>query len=485
MSLFRVLLIDDDEEDYILLKDLLREVRSNQYEIVWKSSYEKGRAALHGETFDVCLLDHRLGAHTGLELLRESQDMRIRCPIILLTGQGDFDLDIQAMQTGAAEYLVKSQINAPLLERSIRYAMKHALDKEDLRDQRELFRLLFDSTFEGIFVHRDGRIVDVNRSAADIFGVPSDSLKGENLFDLVREDSRQRLSEAMAKDVSDVFEAVGVRSDGSEIFIEVACRSVLSNGRAISLVAVRDRTERKELEAQILQQDRLASLGLLASSLAHEIGTPLGIIRSRTELIAKKASEGSELKADMGLVIGQIDRITKLIRSLLHLARGKKSTFGAAIPIQPVMTDILNLVQHELQRKDIRIDIEIHDEQAAVKAEPGLLGQVLLNMFVNSVHAIEEARKAGLSRDHRIAVLVDEYEGRIRIRVKDTGIGVPEKNIPNLFKPFFTTKEIGVGTGLGLATSYKFVHSWGGTMAVESREGEGATFTITLDKAQI
>lgn len=269
-----------------------------------------------------------------------------------------------------------------------------------------------------------------------------------------------------------------------------------SQGRPEKYVAVRyDITERKlaeerlsiyakeleESQAQVIQQDRLASLGLLASSLAHEIGTPMGIIRSRAEMAAKKAGNES-LKKDMDTIIGQIDRIAKLVHSLLNLARERRSDFGGSVNLAEVIKDIVNLIQHELARKGISLVGE-NVPEVLVKAEAGPLGQVLLNLLVNSVHAIEEAVKSGRKSDHTITVSVDNSDSFVEISIRDTGAGISPKNLSNLFKPFFTTKDIGQGTGLGLATSYKLVQSWSGSITADSVVGEGSVFKIKLLKA--
>lgn len=366
---FRILLIDDDEDDFINLLDLFEEIPRSKYKITWKSSYKEGLEALHTDTFDACLLDYRLGEHTGIDLLKEVQKLELVCPIIFLTGHSDFDLDIQAMQVGAAEYLIKGQLTAPLLERSVRYSMKHALDMQEL----------------------------------------------------------------------------------------------------------------KENKALILQQDRLASIGLLASSLAHEIGTPLGIIRSRAELVERRSTSNDTTKQDMSTVITQIDRITKLVNSLLHLAREKQSDHATAVDLNSVLQDVVNLMQHEFNRKDILLELSL-PEGTTVKAESGPLGQVFLNLFVNAIHAIEEAKTKGRERNHKLILNVTHSGSSVEISIQDTGCGISEKNFSQLFKPFFTTKDIGLGTGLGLATSYKLVQSWGGAISVESKENIGTTFKIKLQK---
>ncbi len=367
---FHILLIDDDEDDYINLRDLFAEITRSKYKITWKSSYRAGLEALNEHHFDVCLLDYRLGEHTGIDLLNEVRTLGHLCPIILLTGHSDFDLDLQAMQMGAAEFLIKGQLTAPLLERTVRYSIKHALDMQELRESK----------------------------------------------------------------------------------------------------------------AQILQQDRMASLGLLASSLAHEIGTPLGIIRSRAELVEKRSAINDSLKQDMGVVITQIDRITKLVQSLLNLAREKKATHAVSVDLDLVIEDILNLIKHEISRKGILLVLEVQSG-LQVKAEAGPLSQVLLNLLVNSIHAIEE-RQATIEKTegHQITLSTKSFADSIEISVKDTGCGIPDKNFPHLFKPFFTTKDIGLGTGLGLATSYRLVHSWSGSIFVQNSKPLGAIFTLKLEK---
>ena len=223
----------------------------------------------------------------------------------------------------------------------------------------------------------------------------------------------------------------------------------------------------------------MASLGLLASSLAHEIGTPLGIIRSRAELAEKKAKTLPAVQEDMKTIVTQIDRIAKLVKSLLQLARGHKSENAHAVNLNFIVEDMKTLLSHELELKDIAFRCTI-DDSTTVKAEPGPLGQVFLNLLVNAVHAIDEERKQGRKGDHKIEILATETSNVVKIVVADTGCGIPEMHLTQIFKPFFTTKEIGQGTGLGLATTIKLIVSWGGTIEVKSTVGRGTAFEITL-----
>lgn len=368
----KLLLIDDDEDDFFMLKSSLEEVPNSRFEIEWASSYESGEDKLFHNRYDVCFLDFRLGAHTGLDLLRDSLKANVKTPIILLTGYGEQEVDLEAMKLGAADYLIKDQVTPPLLERTIRYA-----------------------------IHR-----------------------------------------------------------------------------AQATQAVLDR------EAQILVQDRLASVGLLASSLAHEIGTPLGVIRGRAEYLEMQVKDDPNVKKNVEVIISQIDRVSKLIRSLLNLARGDKVRHAVTVDVAEILEEVLDLMAHELKRHNIQLTNEVASRGGVwVKAESGPLHQVLLNLLVNSIHAISSAIQAGPERSHSIRIEAIELDSQWSISIIDSGCGISESNMKNIFKPFFTTKDIGIGTGLGLATSYRIVEAWGGHITAESVENTGATFRILLPKA--
>src|ERR1017187_7156404 len=155
----RVLLVDDDEDDYIITRDLVSQIGNPPYMLDWIDTYDAALAALQRREHDICLLDYRLGERTGLELLRESQPFTGRPPMILLTGQGDHEIDLEAMKAGAADYLIKGQLDADKLERVIRYAVEDQRAKERLRRDRDLISRIMETSPVGIVVtDRAGRI---------------------------------------------------------------------------------------------------------------------------------------------------------------------------------------------------------------------------------------------------------------------------------------------------------------------------------------
>lgn len=236
---------------------------------------------------------------------------------------------------------------------------------------------------------------------------------------------------------------------------------------------------------QILLQDRLASIGLLASSLAHEIGTPLGVIRGRAEFLSMQLEGNQGTKKNVDVIITQIDRVSTLIRSLLKLARGEQEHVKQSVSLVEAVREVLDLLGHEIRKHDITLKNDLSQEmQPLVNAEPGPLHQVILNLLVNAVHAIDSAKQLGRKEGHFLRIRAEERRTSWALSLEDSGCGISDANLRKLFTPFFTTKEIGKGTGLGLATSYRIVEGWNGSIEVESKVGQGSTFRVVLPKFQ-
>jgi PAS domain S-box-containing protein len=240
-----------------------------------------------------------------------------------------------------------------------------------------------------------------------------------------------------------------------------------------------DISYRRELEAKVAHQDRLASVGLLASGLAHEIGTPLGVIRGRAEFLAMRAKE-PKIRTEMEIVTAEIDRISKLIRSLLRVSRDFTDVQLAEVSPRAVIDEVLGLVGQNLREDLVEIRNAISSE-VRVRADFDRLVQILLNLVINAIHAIRKATKDGRVDRHFLEFTSEvRRDGFIEIRVTDTGCGIPEENFKKLFQAFFTTKDVGEGTGLGLAIVSQLVHEMQGQILVRSKVGEGTTFSIAL-----
>ncbi len=501
-SPIRVLLVDDQEDDFVIIRALFQNL-GDGFSLDWTGNFDEAIEKVSQRAHDVYLVDYRLGLRDGLEFLHEAYKKDCRAPVILMTGYGDHEIDLRAMKSGAADYLVKVQLSEHLLERSIRYSLHQAKILEELREREEGFRRLLDSSREGMVVHtKEGVILTGNPSAARIFGKESELIR-HGLFEICDERLAVTVRECL-EHPSEVKESEFLRkSDSRRFFLEVSTQDLQYRGAKALVTTFRDISKRKELEAQVLVQDRLASVGLLSSSLAHEIGTPLGVIRGRAEYLSMLANSGDGVKKSADIIVAQIDRVTQLIKALLNLSRGSSAVGKEPVSLTKVVCEVTDLLGYELRKSKIQLNLsgllketprshcQVNELSFWGPSAPESFNQVLLNLLVNSVHAIDSAKKRGKLTDHFIAIHVDQFvetgnseaEKFWLLEVSDSGCGISKQNMSNLFKPFFTTKEIGVGTGLGLVSSYKIIQNIGGQILIDSTEMEGTKVSIRLPKA--
>ena len=246
-------------------------------------------------------------------------------------------------------------------------------------------------------------------------------------------------------------------------------------GRRVGWMEVyRDVTGQKLIEGNLFHVQRMVTLGQLVSSVAHELSNPLTSILGYAQLLRRRR-ETKQGETDVEHIVQEAERAGRIARSLLQFGRGAKPE-RAAVELNDVVKGALALLVSglSLERIDVELDLEPH--LPPVLGDAAQLQQVLLNLLVNSEQAIRQGRGRGgiRLRTRRAAA------GRVAVDVIDDGPGIPAAVLPHVFDPFFTTKPPGVGTGLGLSIAYGIAHDHGGTVAVESRPGSGAMFTVEL-----
>lgn len=255
-EIISVLLIEDDEDDYFLTKCLFDEFKDNRYKLEWTTDVSHALKAMKSGKFDIYLLDYRLGGHDGLQILREAIAGGCTAPILLLTGQTDKEVDIEAMQAGAADYLVKGQFEAPLLERVIRYSIQHFRSLERMHTSEERFRSVIQSASDAIFlVNYDGNIILWNNAAEKIFGYTEKEILGKSATVLMGEKYAQKAAETGLKRTIEEFlaplsgkiiQATGRRKDQSEFPLEMSGSIWETNQGFFYTAIIRDITERQK-----------------------------------------------------------------------------------------------------------------------------------------------------------------------------------------------------------------------------------------------
>lgn len=236
-----------------------------------------------------------------------------------------------------------------------------------------------------------------------------------------------------------------------------------------------DLSEVHALQSHLLRAEKLATVGILSAGIAHEIGTPLGVIRGSAELLLSTTEQTESGSETLELIIAQIDRISEVISGVLNFSR-ERPPHAISTALDEVVDDVLKLLRFEKRRKSVDVDVSIPDDLPHLRANPQHLQQVLINLFVNAFDASSDTD----SPVSLVASVADGTGGRfVEIRIEDEGHGIPEERIHQIFDPFFTTKKRGQGTGLGLPIVMKIIESHGGQIDVRSRLGVGTTFIVT------
>ena len=262
-GIIHILLIDDDHEDYLITRSRLQQIKDQEYELEWVDGFDNGFDRIMEGQHDVYLLDYRLGAKNGLELMQKVIQAGCEAPLILLTGQGDREIDLKAMRYGAADYLVKSELQAPLLERSIRYAIERKKSQEALRESEERYRDLFENANDMIqSVADDGHFLYVNATWKRIMGYDPEEIESLNLIEVIHPDERITFTDAynriIAGEGDDLIETAFITKDGRKIFVQGSINCKFRDGEFISTRSIfRDITERKIAERE---RDRLYEL---------------------------------------------------------------------------------------------------------------------------------------------------------------------------------------------------------------------------------
>lgn len=345
-----------------------------------------------------------------------------------------------------------------------------------LRQSEERYRRLIVVSPYAVVVNRGNRVLFANDQALRLFGaVKAEDILGKSPLELFHPDChalfRERLNELIegSSTISAVEEKV-VTLDGGIVEVEVSgVRFVDEEGPAI-LLMFHDISERKRLQEQLRKTERVAELGTLASGMAHEIGTPMNVILGRAEYLMERVNDES-VKKGLQTIISQVERITRVMNQLLAFARRKAPERGP-LAMKDVVISSVEMFQERLAKSLVQVEMTFDEQCPKVQGDPDQMSQVVINLIMNAVHAMPEGGTL------RIALAAEKE--KVKLTVADRGIGIPQEALTKIFDPFFTTKEFGKGTGLGLTVVKGIIEEHQGSIAVESEEGKGTTFTVML-----
>jgi len=241
------------------------------------------------------------------------------------------------------------------------------------------------------------------------------------------------------------------------------------------LIIFDDITGQAELEKRLVQADKLSSIGLLAAGVAHEVNTPLAVISTYAQMLAKQISGDDQKSKLLEKIAKQTFRASEIVNSLLNFSRTSPTEF-VDVDVNRIIRETLNLIEHQLRKASVEVKLSLDASLAPVSGNAGKLQQVFLNLFLN-------ARDA-MSSGGMLAVRTWSDDGLARIDVADNGEGIAPENLERIYDPFFTTKGARKGTGLGLSVTYGIVREHGGSIEVHSEPGMGTRFHLELPLAR-
>ena len=368
---------------------------------------------------------------------------------------------------------------ATALENGRLYRQLHV--KADENDRlREFSENILESLNDGLaVVNRDDRVVRWNRRLEELYGLRHEDAVDRRLSDIFDPGFFEALRGARREspDGAAIYRvALTTRHDPPRrLLVNVAMTPLRESDGVISgtILVLEDISARVQLEEQLQISEKMASLGLLAAGVAHEVNTPLTGISSYTQMLLEGAAPDDPSTKVLEKIEKQTFRAAKIVNGLLNLARPAQVDSGP-VDVNAVINDVLSLLEHQLRTSSIQVRKEMSAVSPVVQGIEYKLQQVFLNLFLNARDAMP---KGGW------LTVVTRGGGESVIEVADTGSGIPTEQLSRIYDPFFTTKDIGKGTGLGLSITYGIVQEHGGSITCDSSVGQGTRFTLRLPGA--
>ena len=478
-----ILVVDDDAGVAALQRRVLERMG---YRVLVAARPDEALRRLEERAVALILLDHGLPGEDGLTFFGRLQDLGVDVPVILVTGHGDLAIATRALRAGVRDFVVKSAGYLDYLPDAVARVLGQVAIERRLDESQAKLAAVFASARDAIVVADErGRITLFNPAAERMFRCPEREAAGQPLARFLPELGAGAPGEALPAAMPLGLE-LGRRADGELFPIEATISPVEGGGMRSYTAIVRDVTDRRRLETELLHAQRLEALGRLAGGIAHDFNNLLTVISGYTELLLSELEPDDRLREPIGLIRQAGDHAAALTRQLLAFSRRQA--------VQPGHLD-LNLVVSNLARllrrligEDIELTLDLAPGVLSVRADQRQLEQVLMNLAVNARDAMPRGGQlrittavVGLSDQEAARLLPAAPAGRyVCLTVRDTGCGMDARTRERIFEPFFTTKEVGKGTGLGLSTVYGIVTQADGHLQVTSEPGKGTTFEIYL-----
>ncbi len=491
----KILVVDDDKDDYFIISDYINEIDNCKFIIDWCSNYQSAVEKFKLKAYDIYFIDYRLGNETGLELLKEVIRVHGDTPVILLTGKGNKAIDIEAMQNGATDYLIKSELNAEKLERCMRYSLDRSAYLKTIKESEKRLKTFFRSGPDAVIViNGHQQILEWNPMAETIFGYTEAEVTGKTLSQTIipyhhREADKMGISHFLKTGedpiLSATIETTALHKKGHEFYVSISVSGVKTQDEWLFIAFLSDITERKKTEEALIHKEaELLQARLLEEKkneflaiASHELKTPLTTLKAYAHIASLLSKEKcSETVQEYLLKIDQYsDKLNFLINELLDISRiqaGKLTLTQTQVDTDLFLPEVLNAMQQITRSHEIILE---ENESATVKMDTLRLEQVITNIIGNAVKYSPGKEKVIVNSIKRDSEIIMSFQ--------DFGIGIPHDKLDKIFERFYRVDEESnkfSGLGIGLFVSSEIIKQHGGKIWATRNEEEGSTFHVAL-----
>lgn len=471
-----ILIIDDDEDDFFLTSECIKSISNGyNFNIEWCAVYKEAVKEICKGMYDIYFVDYRLGVKTGLDLVKEVIQNGCKEPIILLTGKGNKEIDVLAMEAGAVDYLVKADLNTEKLERCIRYALGRFEFIKALKANEQKFRSFFEKSKDAVFIADEALYFkDVNITTTILSEYNEAALLQLSLYDLLANKEDRAMIEhelELNGEVSDKEVDLFTKSKEKINCIVSVSKEKDAKGHYYIQGIIHDITTLKKAEKATLQTQKLNAAQRFVRTLAHEVRNPLNNIYLSLEQLAPEIT-GDEPKTYLEILNRNSKRIGSLITELLDSSRPTEIVLEK-VSLKTLLDESITTASDRITLKRIGLQIDYPAGEVLIMADPSKLKIAFLNIIINAIEAMPEDTG-------KLKIQIKIEPDVFIVSISDNGNGISEDNLTKLFEPYYTSKPNGMG--LGLAATLNIIESHKATIDVKSKLNQGTTFTITFHK---
>lgn len=469
----KTLIIDDDEDDFFITSQYLKEISEFNIESSWSYNIIDAQAKLKSNEFDLYLVDYRLGARTGLDLLKEAVAGGCSKPIILLTGKGNTEIDKRAVEAGAYDYLVKSELNADKLERCIRYANERYKSFKIIKDNEKKYRLIFENAISFIFTCDPSmKILECNNASEYFTEYKPQELKNTSFLNLIDPADLEAVNKRInqKRNISDLKINFQTKSDRSKLGSLNLNYFESPESGAYWQGIIYDESIRTQAEQAKMHSEKVEATYRLISTLAHEIRNPLtNIGLSVGGMIDEGINESQKTYAD--IIQRSSTRINDIITELLNSSKAIELKFEL-LDLNDLLREVVQIAHDSSQLNKVEVRVNYWDYPIVKPIDKDKFKIALLNLIFNAIEASD--KENGL-----LKISIEQNLENTVIVLEDNGSGIKDEDLKKLFEPYFTTKKTGVG--LGLVATLNIIKSHKAKIDVQSKVGVGTTFKIIFE----